>query len=108
MITAAGGGSNTRGGKGGRGGRGGRGSRGGRSGGDGGRQNGKSAPKVASTSTESKEEGTQTGEKRKRAVEPDGGHDVGVRGVNAPPALATEEGATKKIKTNDGAVAPAS
>lgn len=108
LITAAGGGSNTRGGKGGRGGRGGRGSRGGRSGGDGGRQNGKSAPKVASTSTESKEEGTQAGEKRKRAVEPDGGHDVGVRGVNAPPALATEEGATKKIKTNDGAVAPAS
>ncbi|KXN92548.1 hypothetical protein AN958_05403 [Leucoagaricus sp. SymC.cos] len=116
LNTAMGGASSsTRGGKGGRGGRGGRsggakGGRGGRSGGDSGRQNGKSAPKVAASAAESKG-GEQVGEKRKRAVEPDGGHDVGVRGVNAPPPLAsanTTEGVAKKVKTNDGGAAPAS
>lgn len=52
----------------------------------------------------------QAGEKRKRAVEPDGGHDVGVRGVNAPPTLTstgTEESATKKVKTDDESAVPA-
>jgi lupus La protein len=40
-------------------------------------------------------------------VEPDGSHDAGVRGVNAPPVLASES-AAKKVKTNDGEAAPAS
>ncbi|KAF9450511.1 hypothetical protein P691DRAFT_758105 [Macrolepiota fuliginosa MF-IS2] len=106
----------SRGGRGaGRGGRGGaRGGRGGRSGGD---RNGRSAPAkegkeaTGGVATESKEEQAQAGEKRKRAIEPDGGHDVGTRGVNAPPTLASAsaaEGTTKKVKTNDGAAAPAS
>ncbi|KAG7441259.1 uncharacterized protein BT62DRAFT_956111 [Guyanagaster necrorhizus] len=46
----------------------------------------------------------KAGEKRKRAVEPDGGPDVGVRGVGAPPAIQS----AKKIKTDDGGAAPAS
>lgn len=102
MNTAAAGGPNTGSGKGGRGGRG---RRGGRFGGDGGRQKGKSG---ASIST--KEE-KQAGEKRKRAVEPDGGHDVGVRGFNSPPTLTsagTEESATKKVKTDDKGAVPVS
>ncbi len=37
----------------------------------------------------------QAGEKRKRAVEPDGGPDVGVRGVGGPPAIQS----AKKAKT---------
>ncbi|SJL10808.1 uncharacterized protein ARMOST_14202 [Armillaria ostoyae] len=37
----------------------------------------------------------QAGEKRKRAVEPDGGPDVGVRGVGGPPVIQS----AKKVKT---------
>ena len=44
----------------------------------------------------------EAGEKRKRAVEPDGGPDVGVRGNNAPPVLQV-----KRVKTDDGTAAPA-
>lgn len=74
------------GGRGGRGGRGG--SRGGRGGGRGGGRNGeKSQP--AATSEE------QIGEKRKRAIEPDGGPDTGVRG-QAIPTIAP----SKKAKTD--------
>jgi lupus La protein len=40
----------------------------------------------------------QAGEKRKRAVEPDGGPDVGVRGNNVPPVLQS----AKKAKTDAG------
>ncbi|KAK0445634.1 uncharacterized protein EV420DRAFT_1622634 [Desarmillaria tabescens] len=40
----------------------------------------------------------QAGEKRKRAVEPDGGPDVGVRGVGGPPAVQS----TKKVKIEGG------
>ncbi|KAF5353435.1 hypothetical protein D9756_008032 [Leucocoprinus leucothites] len=108
LITATNGGSTTRGGKPGRGGgRGGKRGRGGRSG-DGGRRQPLKATIIPPAT---KGESTQAGEKRKRAVEPDGGHDVGVRGVDAPPTLAsatTTEGAAKKVKTNDGDAAPAS
>ncbi|KAF9529117.1 hypothetical protein CPB83DRAFT_875734 [Crepidotus variabilis] len=45
----------------------------------------------------------ETGEKRKRAVEPDGGPDVGIRGTNVPPTLQT----IKRVKTDDGSAAPA-
>ncbi|KAF9255077.1 hypothetical protein L218DRAFT_884893 [Marasmius fiardii PR-910] len=79
-------------GGGGRGGRGG-GGRGGRGGGGrkGGEQKGGSQAK-ASTNGSAVEgatsDGTPTvGEKRKRAVEPDGGLDVGIRGQDAPPTL---------------------
>jgi len=74
--------------RGGRGGRVGRGGRGGRGGG--GRRDGKFASAGAGEA--------QAGEKRKRAVEPDGAAGAGTRGTNAPPMLQT----AKKIKTNDG------
>ncbi len=38
------------------------------------------------------------GEKRKRAIEPDGAPDAGIRGNNAPPVVQ----ATKKVKTDEG------
>lgn len=41
----------------------------------------------------------QTGEKRKRAVEPDGGHDAGVRGQAVPTIVASS---SKKPRTDDG------
>ena len=41
---------------------------------------------------------TGTGTKRRRAVEPDGGPDVGVRGNAAPPVIQS----TKKAKLDDG------
>ncbi|KAF8056037.1 hypothetical protein FPV67DRAFT_1534911 [Lyophyllum atratum] len=82
-----GGRENTRGGRGGRGG--GRGGRGGR-GGAGGRDGRDKKP-------EAKEAGSEeVGEKRKRAVEPDGGPHVGVRGTAGPPVLQS----AKKTKTD--------
>ena len=42
----------------------------------------------------------QTGEKRKRAVEPDGGHDAGVRGLAMPIVVTASQ--SKKAKTGDG------
>lgn len=74
--------------RGGRGTRGARGARGGRGGG--GRRDGKFASAGAGEA--------QAGEKRKRAVEPDGATGAGTRGTNAPPVLQ----AAKKVKTNDG------
>ncbi|KAF7295227.1 WD-REPEATS-REGION domain-containing protein [Mycena indigotica] len=97
--------------KGGRGGRGGRGGgRGGRdSGGRGGRGRGRGrggrreggrdarpAEDVRATENTGAED-APTGEKRKRAVEPDGGPDVGVRGKAAPPTIAS----VKKAKTEE-------
>jgi lupus La protein len=83
------GGRTVRGGRGGRGGRSGRanqGTRGGRGGNGGNRaENGKDE---------------QVGEKRKRAVEPDGGHDVGVRGQAVPTIVAAS--ASKKPKLDGG------
>ncbi|KAI6017863.1 hypothetical protein EDC04DRAFT_470939 [Pisolithus marmoratus] len=90
-------GSSSRGGRGGGrgvgrgGGRGGR--RGGR-GGDGHRDKFKPKDKDASPSKPAGEE--QSGEKRKRAVEPDGGPDVGVRGANVPTITVA-----KKVKTDE-------
>ena len=74
---------NSRGGRGDRGGRGGRGRGGGRD------RNAERTEKAASSEE-------QTGEKRKRAVEPDGGPDVGVRGTTGPPVLAS----AKKVKVD--------
>jgi lupus La protein len=79
-----------RGGKAGRGGRGGRG--GGRRDGRRDRDNGKARS----------DDNAAAGEKRKPAVEPDGGPDVGTRGTNAPPTLQT----AKKVKTEDGEANP--
>ncbi|KAL0060899.1 hypothetical protein AAF712_012292 [Marasmius tenuissimus] len=81
---ARGGGRDARGGRG-RGGRGG----GGRGGGG---RNGRDSEKNGTT--ESAADNAEVGEKRKRAVEPDGGPDVGVRGQDAPPALQP----AKKVK----------
>ncbi|KAG6809523.1 hypothetical protein H0H92_015919 [Tricholoma furcatifolium] len=100
------------GGRGGRGGRGGaRGGRGGRGGGrDGGRgrgggrggrggRGGASNGRDSRDKKDAQEAGTEeVGEKRKRAVEPDGGPNVGVRGNNAPPVLGS---AAKKAKTDE-------
>ncbi|KAF8636079.1 hypothetical protein AX17_003786 [Amanita inopinata Kibby_2008] len=72
----------------------GRGGRGGRGGGRGGRRGGGGRDSKAGNDDEQ-----GAGEKRKRAVEPDGGPDVGVRGNNAPPVL---QAAAKKVKANDG------
>lgn len=91
----------SRGGRGGRGGN--RGGRGGRGGGRGGGRDRsdrkdkghKPAPSASATTGEE-----QHGEKRKRAVEPDGGPDVGVRGTDAPPMIQT----AKKVKTDGEAV----
>ena len=93
---------------GGRGGRGGR-SRGGRGGGRGGRGGGDRRRDNNDRKAEAKGKGKQsaaeesttdtgTGTKRRRAVEPDGGPDVGVRGNVAPPTIQS----TKKAKLDDG------
>ncbi|KAJ3829652.1 hypothetical protein F5880DRAFT_1620546 [Lentinula raphanica] len=103
-----------RGGRGGaRGARGGRGGRGGGRGGRGGggarrdgRSDGKPRNEAASTtngSSKTDAENGAPGEKRKRAVEPDGGPDVGIRGVAGPPVLQT----VKKAKTETGEAATA-
>jgi lupus La protein len=42
----------------------------------------------------------QTGEKRKRPVELDGGHDAGVRGQAVPIVVTASQ--SKKAKTDDG------
>ncbi|KAJ3864375.1 hypothetical protein EV359DRAFT_41175 [Lentinula novae-zelandiae] len=93
-----------------RGGRGGRGSRGGRGGGRGGgggkheRENGKTnGDATPATNGDSKSDDNAAGEKRKRAVEPDGGPDVGIRGVAGPPVLQT----AKKVRTETGEAATA-
>ncbi|KAI0369515.1 hypothetical protein BV20DRAFT_1020563 [Pilatotrama ljubarskyi] len=85
---------------GGRGGRGGRG-RGGRGGGRGGSRNGgdrseKKGDSSAPAATAAN--GEQAGEKRKRAVEPDGGPNVGVRGQGVPVIQSS-----KKAKTDGDA-----
>ncbi|KAG0694602.1 hypothetical protein DFH29DRAFT_311889 [Suillus ampliporus] len=89
-------GGSSRGGRGGgRGGRGGRGGgRGGRGGRGGGRGGGRSGEKNKDSQSTPKSE-EQSGEKRKRAVEPDGGPDTGVRG-QAVPTIAP----SKKAKTD--------
>ncbi|KAF8181038.1 hypothetical protein BJ912DRAFT_1145564 [Pholiota molesta] len=94
------GGGRGRGGRGGGRGRGGRGGGRGRGGrGGGGRVRNAEAKEKAAAGAE------EVGEKRKRtAVEPGGAADTGVRGNNAPPTIQT----AKKVKTNDGAAAPAS
>ncbi|GLB44463.1 putative protein with domain in the RNA-binding Lupus La protein; unknown function [Lyophyllum shimeji] len=88
-------------------GRGGRG-RGGRGGGNGGRgrggggRGGGRGGRDTRTTAEAKGAGKEeVGEKRKRAVEPDGGPDVGVRGTTGPPVLQT----AKKAKTEAEAAA---
>ncbi|KAI0262781.1 hypothetical protein BC834DRAFT_844918 [Gloeopeniophorella convolvens] len=78
--------------RGGRGGRGGRGARGGR----GGRGRGRGGRSGQNRDRAEKDGDEQTGEKRKRAVEPDGGHDAGVRGQTVP----TIASASKKAKTD--------
>lgn len=93
-------GRNDRGGRGGRG-RGGRGGGGrGRGGGRGGNRNsngrGQQSAKPSAASEAKESEDATTGDKRKRAVEPDGGPDVGVRGNNAPPVIQT----AKKAKVD--------
>ena len=91
-----GGGSRGRGGRG-RGGRGGRGSKGG----DRRRDNDRNTEAKGKGKQPAGEESTTdagTGTKRRRAVEPDGGPDVGVRGNVAPPAIQS----TKKAKLDDG------
>ncbi|KAJ3812456.1 hypothetical protein F5876DRAFT_37369 [Lentinula aff. lateritia] len=97
------GGRESRGGRGGRGSRGGRGGRGGRGKHD--RENGKANGDVTpATSGDSKlDADNAAGEKRKRAVEPDGGPDVGIRGVAGPPVLQT----AKKVRTETGEAATA-
>lgn len=77
----------------GRGGRGGRGSRGGRGGRGRGARGGRGGDRNAEKG-EGKEE--QAGEKRKRAVEPDGGPDTGVRGQAVPTIQSA-----KKAKTTE-------
>ena len=77
------------------GGRGGRGSRGGRGGRGGGRQRdgdrekakgkGKDAPPPIAPSE------SQAGEKRKRAIEPDGAPDAGIRGEGVPAIVASKK-----------------
>lgn len=87
----------------GRGGRGNRGSsRGGRGGGGRGGNRNHGEGRNGGTSGETSKDAAgeeQAGEKRKRAVEPDGGPDVGIRGTNAPPVLQS----TKKAKTDEEA-----
>ncbi|KAL0571289.1 hypothetical protein V5O48_010680 [Marasmius crinis-equi] len=94
-------GDSGRGGRGGRGGgRGGRGARGGGRGGRGrgGRGGGGRGGRDSDRNGADREaaDNAQVGEKRKRAIEPDGGPDVGVRGQDAPPTLQ----AAKKAKTD--------
>ncbi|KAF8124376.1 hypothetical protein EV363DRAFT_1354325 [Boletus edulis] len=78
----------------GRGGRGGRGSRGGGRQGGGDRKKTKEKIKDAPQSIATSE--SQTGEKRKRDIEPDGGPDVGVRGTGVPTIAAA-----KKVRADD-------
>ena len=88
--------SNSRSNRGGRGG--GRGGRGGRGGGRGGRGGGRDQ-KQRNRPSEKKTSGDeQTGGKRKRDVEPDGGPQVGVRGATIPLVRST----SKKAKTDEG------
>ena len=75
--------------------RGGRG--GGRGGRGGGRSGGKDWRKKGKSADEKSPGGEQTGEKRKRDVEPDGGPDVGVRGASVPLVRST----SKKAKTEE-------
>ncbi|KNZ71906.1 La like protein [Termitomyces sp. J132] len=88
----------------GRGGARGRGGRGGRDGGGrgrGGRAAGGRGREGTDKDGKAKEPGSEeVGEKRKRAVEPDGGPDVGIRGKQAPPVL---QSAAKKAKTEGDA-----
>lgn len=46
------------------------------------------------------EEKSEVGEKRKRAVEPDGGHDVGLRGQGVPAIVASGNASAKKAKVD--------
>ncbi|KAF5370969.1 hypothetical protein D9757_009893 [Collybiopsis confluens] len=89
-----------RGGRGSGGGRG-RGGRGGRGGGRGGRRDNNTADTSTNGADTNEGENGNAGDKRKRAVEPDGGPDVGVRGVASPPVLQTT---VKKTKTETGEV----
>ncbi|KAJ7098185.1 hypothetical protein B0H15DRAFT_824526 [Mycena belliarum] len=105
-----------RGGRGGRGGGGGRGGRdrdggrgrgggrghGGRGGRGGGRGRGGGDRGEGRGSAENGGDDAATGEKRKRAVEPDGGPDVGVRGKGAPPIVASAKKA--KVEGNGEAM----
>ncbi|KAF4611811.1 hypothetical protein D9613_003940 [Agrocybe pediades] len=91
-------------GKGGRGGARGRGGRGGGGRGRGGNRGGNRGDRDRNAEAKEKANGEEVGEKRKRAVEPDGGPDVGVRGKAAPPAIVS----VKRVKTNDGTAADAS
>ncbi|TFK73087.1 hypothetical protein BDN72DRAFT_855091 [Pluteus cervinus] len=92
-------GSSQRGFRGGRGGgRGGNRGRGGRGGGRGGHRD-RRDDKGKGRSDAQTDGGEGTGEKRKRAVEPDGGPDVGVRGTAGPPIIRT---ASKKAKVDEG------
>lgn len=75
--------------------RGGRG--GGRGGRGGGRSGGKDWRKKGKSADEKSPGGEQTGEKRKRGVEPDGGPYVGVRGATVPLVRST----SKKAKTEE-------
>jgi len=82
--------------------RGGRGGGRGRGRGRGGRPTGGSRETDKAKSNGGEQDGSkrasedQAGEKRKRAVEPDGGPDVGIRGTTVPTISAT-----KKAKTNE-------
>jgi len=78
----------------GRGGRGGRGNRGGGRQGGGDRRKTKEKIKDAPQSIATSE--SLTGEKRKRDIEPDGGPDVGVRGIGVPTIAAA-----KKVRADD-------
>ena len=93
---ADGGARGGRGGGGTRRGRGGRGGRGRRA--DRGRQSGTSRNGDNRVQKNGGDE--QTGGKRKRAVEPDGGHDAGVRGQAVPTIVVASS--SKKLKTDDG------
>ncbi|KAI0297854.1 hypothetical protein B0F90DRAFT_1818951 [Multifurca ochricompacta] len=84
-----------RGGRGGRAARGGRRERGGRS--ERGTRSGKRGGGIARTQNGKDE---QAGEKRKRAVEADGGHDIGARGETVPTVVTAP--APKKAKTEGG------
>jgi len=91
----------------GRGGRGGARGRGGRGGGRGRGGRGGNRSDRGDRNAEAKEKAgaEEVGEKRKRAVEPDGGPDTGIRGKGAPPTIVS----VKKVKSNDGtATAPSS
>jgi lupus La protein len=85
----------TRGGRGGGATRRGRGGRGGRA------DRGSHTNKGRNGSNRAKNGGDErTGEKRKRQVEPDGGHDMGMRGQAVPMVVTASQ--SKKPKTDDG------